>query len=114
MATDHDSLDGNAPNTVDNDSLDTQKKLTHGRWTITVRNYVSSDLFRYVQFVNCDRDIEFGSGIQKIVCKQCSIPPGDQLEYWSNYGSDEVLEVLRRKRQAIATSFKTRFGSKYK
>jgi hypothetical protein len=79
---------------------------------MAVRNYVSTDLFRYVQFVNCDRDIEFGSGIQKIVCKACNIPSGEQLEYWSNHGSDEVLEVLRRKRQAVATSFKSRFSNK--
>ena len=74
------------PNTVnDRDSVNTnqQRKLTQWKWTIAVRSYVSTDLFRYVQFVNRDEDIEFGSGIQKAVCKACNIPENEQLRYWS-------------------------------
>lgn len=78
-----------------------------------MRLYVAGDLFRYVQFINRDRDIEFGSNIQKIVCKECNIPELEQREYWSACGIDEVLLVLRRKRQAVSTSMKARFGSKY-
>ncbi len=102
-------------NQVDDDSVEAseQRKLTHRKWTMAVRNYVSTDLFKYVQFVNRDRDIEFGSGIQKVVCKACHIPVTEQQEYWSNHGSDEVMEVLRGKRQTVTTSFKARFVSKY-
>ena len=116
------SVEGNssvaitAPNTVDDsESVNTaqQWKLTHRKWTLAVRNYVSTDLFRYVQFVNRDKDIEFGSGIQKIVCNACNIPVSFQLKYWVNHGSDEVMEVLRRKRQTVTTSFKSRFISEY-
>ena len=104
----------NISNQVDDDSVEAseQRKLTHWKWTMAVRNYVSTDLFKYVQFVNRDRDIQFGSGIQKVVCKACNIQGAEQQEYWSNHGSDEVMEVLRRKRQTVATSFKARFGSK--
>jgi hypothetical protein len=66
-----------------------------------------------VQFVNRERDIQFGSGIQKIVCKECNIPTTEQQEYWNTCGSDEVLEVLARRRQAVTTSLKARFRSKY-
>jgi hypothetical protein len=105
----------NISHQVDDDSVaaSEQKRLTHRKWTMAVRNYVSTDLFKYVQFINRDSDIAYGSGIQKIVCKACNIPETEDLEYWSNHGSDEVMEVLRRKRQTVATSFKARFGSKY-
>jgi hypothetical protein len=106
--------DANSPNEVDNESVITvdRTKRLHQRWTVAVRQYAGTSLFRYVQFVNRDRDIEFGSSIQKIVCKECNIPTGDQQEYWNECGTDVVLEVLRRKRQAVATSMKARFGSK--
>ena len=115
MSTEGNSTTAPTPVTVDDiNSVNSseQEKLTHCKWTMAVRNYVSTDLFRYVQFVNRDRDIEFGSGIQKIVCKACNIPVAFQMKYWSNHGSDEVLEVLRRKRQTVSSSFRTKFCSK--
>jgi hypothetical protein len=90
-----------------------QRKDTHQKWNMAVRSYVSTSLFRYVQFVNRDRDIEWGSPIQKIVCKACNIPRAEQTEYWNNYGADAVLEVMRRKRQSVTTSMRNRFSSKY-
>lgn len=74
---------------------------------------MSGSLFKYVQFVNRDQDIEWGSTIQKVVCKQCNIPGGDQQEYWNECGTEVVLEVLKRKRQAVAMSMKTWFGREY-
>ena len=115
MAVAGNSTPARTPNMVDDSesvSNSQQDKLTHRKWTMSVRNYVSTDLFRYVQFINRDGDIEIGSGIQKIVCKACNIPVQDQMKYWSNHGSDEVMEVLRRKRQTVATSFKSKFSSK--
>jgi hypothetical protein len=99
----------------DSDSMDTtaQKRLTHQKWNMAVRSYVCTSLFRYVQFVNRDRDIEWGSAIQKIVCKACNIPTAEQIEYWNNFGADAVLEVMRRKRQSVTTSMRNRFSSKY-
>jgi hypothetical protein len=54
----------------------------------------------------------FGSDIQVVVCKECRIPENDQLEFWTNVGSDKVEEVLRRKRQTVMTSFRCQFESK--
>jgi hypothetical protein len=82
------------------------------RWSHAVQDYVSVDLFRYVQFINREEDVMFGSGIQKIVCKACRIPGNDQLEFWTNVGSDKVQEVMKRKRQTVATSFRLQFESK--
>jgi hypothetical protein len=74
---------GASPHEVDNDSVTTesQKRLKHGRWTVAVRQHITIALFRHVQFVNRDEDIEFGSGIQKIVCKECDIPSLEQHEH---------------------------------
>jgi hypothetical protein len=84
----------------------------YDRWSHAVKNYVGNELFRYVQLINRDSDIEYGSSIQKVVCKQCSIPTQNQQEYWNIRGCDEVVQVLRRKRQSVTTCFKLRFASK--
>ena len=110
------STPGHLPHAVDNDSVtssESQKRLKFGRWTVAVRQYVTTTLFRYVQFVNRDGDIEHGSSIQKIVCKECNIPPLDQIEFWNACGREDVLETLRRKRQGVATAFKTRYAREY-
>jgi hypothetical protein len=109
-------LQDNGSGQVGNDSTcaEEQVRQKHQRWNFTVRMYVATDLFRYVQFVNRDSDIEYGSRIQKVVCKPCNIPPGEEQEYWSAEGCDDVLKVLRRRRQAVSTSLKARFASKYK
>jgi hypothetical protein len=95
-------------------STEEQVRQKHERWSTTVRVYVAGDLFNYVQFVNRDSDIEYGSSIQKVVCSRCNIPESEEQEYWSADGSDQTLEVLRRRRQAVSTSLKGRFRSKYK
>ncbi len=102
----------NAPITalVETDSEETVTR--YKRWGGTVHDYVAVDLFRYVQFINREEDVMFGSGIQKIVCKACRIPGNDQLEFWTNVGSNKVQEVLKRKRQTVATSFGSQFESK--
>jgi hypothetical protein len=99
--------------TVDTDSIDMEIKETrYLRWSHAVHDYVAGDLFRYVQFINREEDVMFGSGIQKVVCKKCHIPVNEQLEFWTSRGSDKVEEVMRRKRQTIATSFRSQFESK--
>jgi hypothetical protein len=98
---------------VDTDSVENEiKESKYGRWSHAVQDYVSVDLFRYVQFINREEEIMFGSGIQKVVCKACRIPERDQLEFWTNVGRDKVQEVFKRKRQTVATSFRSQFESK--
>ncbi len=53
-----------------------------------------------------------GSSIQKIVCKECRILENEQLEFWTNVGRDVVETVLGRKRQSLATSFRSQFERK--
>lgn len=88
------------------------KESRHERWGQVVHDYVAATLFRYVQFINREEVVMYGSGIQKIVCKACQIPVDEQLEFWTNVGRDMVEEVLRRKRQTMATSFRSQFESK--
>jgi hypothetical protein len=88
------------------------KESRYERWGQAVHDYVASKLFRYVQFINREEEVAFGSGIQLVVCKECRIPEGEQLDFWSNVGLDMVEGVLRRKRQTLATSFRSQFQSK--
>ncbi len=98
---------------VNTDSIENENKESrYVRWSHAVKDYVLVDLFRYVQFINREEDVMFGSGIQKIVCKACCIPGNDQLEFWTSVGCDKVQEVMKRKRQTVATSFRSQFESK--
>ena len=102
----------NAPITalVETDSEETVTR--YKRWGGTVHDYVAVDLFRYVQFINREEDVMFGSSIQKVVCKACRIPEAERLDFWTSVGCDKVQEVLRRKRQSVTTSFRNQFESK--
>ena len=71
------------------------KESRHARWGQVVHDYVAAKLFRYVQFINREEVVMHGSGIQKIVCKECCIPENEQLKFWTNVGCDMVEEVLR-------------------
>ena len=53
----------------DNDSIETgANDLRYKeRWSHTVLDYVSVDLFRYVQFINREEEVMFGIDIQKVV-----------------------------------------------
>jgi hypothetical protein len=106
--------DGPAPTAeADTVSIETETKdFRYERWSHAVHEYVSVDLFKYVQFINREEDVMFGSSIQKIVCKACRIPRNDQLKFWNNVGCDKVQEVMRRKRQTVTSSFRSQFESK--
>ena len=109
------SLDGSSDPavTVDESTMETElKEARYVRWGFAVHDYAANTLFKYVQFINREEEIMFGSNIQKVVCKQCRIPENSQLEFWTNVGSDKVEEVLRRKRQTVMTSFRCQFESK--
>ena len=101
------------PRTVEESSIGTEtKEERFEKWAQAIHEYVSNDLFAYIQFVNREEVVNYGSGIQKIVCKECRIPENDRLEFWTNIGMDRVEEVMRRKRQTIATCFRSQFMSK--
>jgi hypothetical protein len=73
------------------------RKLRHGRWGIAVQDYVGGDLFRYVQFINNDEDVMYGSSIQKVVCKACGVPEDDHLEFWTNVGNETVKKSSKER-----------------
>lgn len=103
-------------NAVEAESVDTEeeRKLKYERWNTVVHRYAGLELFRYVQFINRDTEIAYGSQIQKVVCKQCAIPRKEEEEYWASSGREEVMMVIGRKRQAVTASMKAKFGSKYR
>ena len=110
MGTKYHKMSGVTGNPPDKEYPD--KELRHARWGIAVQDYVGADLFRYVQFINTDEDVMYGSSIQKVVCKACGVPEDDSLEFWTNVGNETVQKVLKRKRQSISTSFRLKFDSK--
>jgi hypothetical protein len=101
------------PNTVDTVSVHSEelKSMHHLRWMMAVRQCVSVDLFKHVQFVNRDEDTQRGSGMQRVVCKTRNIPADKRQACWESHGRDEVLEVMGRRRQAMAQSIRMKFGS---
>ena len=105
--------EGQSATEADTVSVETDTKdLRYKRWSHAVHDYVSVDLFRYVQFINREEEVMFRSDIQKVVCKACRIPRNDQLEFWNKVGCDKVQEVMKRKRQTVASSFRSTFESR--
>jgi hypothetical protein len=105
----------NGPSTAEADSVSIETEtndLRYERWSHPVHDYVSLDLFRYVQFINREEEVMFGSDIQKVVCKACCVPQNDQLKFWNNTGCNKVQEVMRRKRQTVTRSFRSQFESR--
>jgi hypothetical protein len=78
-------------NTVDTVSVHSEelKIMHHLRWTMAVRQHVFVDLFKHVQFVNRDEDMQRGSGMQRVVCKTCNIPADERQACWESHGRDE-------------------------
>jgi hypothetical protein len=83
------------------------------RWANAISQYVYLELYKYIQFVNRDEDIEYGSNAQKLVCGYLDVPESDRLKFWTNEGEKTTLEALRRKRQTIGNAFRKKFESKY-
>jgi hypothetical protein len=83
------------------------------RWNQALSQYVYYELYKYIQFVNRDEDIQYGSELQDLVCEYLDIPETDRLRFWTNEGEKTTLEALRRKRQTISNAFRKRFESTY-
>ena len=79
-----------------------------GTWYSHLPNY---ELYKYIQFVNHNEDIQYGSDIQKVVCELLEIPTDHTLTFWNNEGEKKTLEAL--KRQTISNAFRKRFESQY-
>jgi hypothetical protein len=107
---------GDDANAVEAESVDTEeeRKLKYERWNTVVHRYAGLELFRYVQFINRDTEIAYGSQIQKVVCKQCAIPRKEEEKYWASSEREELVMVIGRRRQAVTASMKARFGSEYR
>jgi hypothetical protein len=95
---------------LDDDQL--EKEIRYQRWSLALQEYVSKDLYKYIQFVNSDDDCMYGSKLQAIVCARLRIPEGERVEFWTNVGADRCVEILKRKRQTISCNMKVQFESK--
>ena len=83
-------------NTGELDEEQVEKENRYQRWSLALQDYVSKDLYRYIQFVNCDEDCMCGSSLQSIVCARLRIPEEDQVDFWTNVGADKCVEILKR------------------
>ena len=83
-----------------------------GRWAVGATHYINYELYKYIQFVNRDEDIQYGSTLQILVCEHLEIPDGDRLKFWNIEGEKCTLEALKRKRQMIGNAFRIVLESK--
>jgi hypothetical protein len=84
-----------------------------GRWAVGAVHYINFELYKYIQFVNRDEDIQYGSSLQVLVCGHLEIPEVDKLKFWNAEGERCTLEALKRKRQTIGNAFRKQFESTY-
>ena len=83
-------------------------------WKEAVASYVRSSIFPRKQWVK-DNEIEWGSGIQKIICKMTlGRFPAKWEEFWDEQGGMEVVrKTIGRRRQSSADGQKKNFRSEY-
>jgi hypothetical protein len=80
-------------------------KLFESRWLLSCSSTCTS--FKE------EEEVMHGSGIQEIVCEERCALENEQLNFWTNAGCDMGEEMLREKRQSLATSsFRSLFESK--
>ena len=84
-----------------------------GRWAQGTSQYINYELYKYIQFVNRDEDIRYGSDVQQLVCDHLEIPDVDGRRFWNNVGERTTIEALKRKQQTIGNAFRKRFESKW-
>ena len=101
---------------VDMLAADIEGKLTPKdivAWKEAVASYVRSSIFPRKQWVK-DNEIEWGSGIQKIICKMTlGRFPAKWEEFWDEQGGMEVVrKTIGRRRQSFADGQKKNFWSK--
>jgi hypothetical protein len=82
-------------------------------WKEAVASYVLSSIFPRKQWVK-DHEIQWGSGIQKIICKMMlGRFPSKWEEFWDEQGGMEVVrKTIGRRRQSFADGQKKNFWSK--
>ena len=102
---------------VDLLAADIEGKLTAKdivAWKEAVASYVRSSIFPRKQWVK-DHEIEWGSGIQKIICKMTlGRFPAKWEEFWDEQGGMEVVrKTIGRRRQSSADGQKKNFRSEY-
>jgi hypothetical protein len=101
---------------VDMLAADIEGKLTPKdivAWKEAVASYVRSSIFPRKQWVE-DHEIEWGSGIQKIICKMMlGRFPSKWEEFWDEQGGLEVeRKTIGKRRQSSADGKKKHFWSK--
>ncbi len=106
-----------AADEVDMLAADIEGKLTEKNivaWKEAVASYVRSSIFPRKQWVK-DNEIEWGSGIQKIICKMTlGRFPAKWEEFWDEQGGMEVVrKTIGRRRQSSADGQKKNFRSEY-
>jgi hypothetical protein len=106
-----------AADEVDMLAADIEGKLTAKdivAWKEAVASYVRSAIFPRKQWVK-DNEIEWGSGIQKIICKMTlGRFPAKWEEFWDEQGGMEVVrKTIGRRRQSSADGQKKNFRSEY-
>jgi hypothetical protein len=82
------------------------------RWDTYVTTVVSTKIFKYIQFVNNNDEVEYGSVFQTTVCQEVNIPDNLQAAYWTPRGMRVATTALNRRRTSAAQAMKRQFDSK--
>lgn len=81
------------------------------QWTVSVKVNAKT-FFNGVQFITHDKDEEFGSDCQILVCDKCGIPPKHQEEYWDRpKGGKATARAIVNNRRMNVTR---RMGDEFK
>ena len=82
------------------------------KWELCTMECINKEVYKYVQFINKDEDVEFGSKLQVIICNRIHVPSEYQQGFWRNWGAYAAVKSLKRKRQTLSNALCKRFERK--
>jgi hypothetical protein len=80
-------------------------------WTEAVKRVANQSVYKVISFVTNSSDTEYGSKLQRMVCKDIGIPESVAEEFWIMEGNYALDEAIRRKRNTLTTALCNRFAA---
>ena len=84
------------------------------KWHDLLVRYCHPQLFKFMQFISSDTDLEKGSLCQELCCRELGVNRQNALYFWEKVGQGTVRNECHKFRQVRSTNFQRRFQGKWR
>ena len=79
------------------------------KWQELLVRYCHCELFKFMQFISSDTELEMGSLCQRLCCNELRVDRENVLYFWEKVGQNTIRNECRKFRQARSTNFQRKF-----